>query len=236
MNKPRIGVIGGMGPAATILLQQRILDAVPVQSDDGHIPLLVDMNPQVPSRIEYLLHERGINPGPVLANMARNLQQSGVDAIAMPCCTAHHFAADIENSVTIPFLNMVELTSNRIAQLVPKNSTVGILASPATEKTGLFRDSLVQHGLTALYPENKGSILAGIEAIKQKGETCQVLETIHSAMNELQTKGVAAFIIGCSEFSLLSRKLKSGKPVVDAMDVLTHSIADLPPNTGQLET
>ena len=96
MKAPRVGVLGGMGPAATILMQQRLIDAVTVSGDNGHIPLLVDMNPQVPSRIDYLLHDSGVSPGPVLSRMARNLEAGGVDVLAMPCCTAHYFADQIE--------------------------------------------------------------------------------------------------------------------------------------------
>jgi aspartate racemase len=55
----KIGVLGGMGPEATILFQQRLLKAVRAQDDQDHIPLLIDMNPQVPSRLAYVLDQTG---------------------------------------------------------------------------------------------------------------------------------------------------------------------------------
>lgn len=227
MTLPRIGVLGGMGPAATILLQQRILDAVPVSRDDDHIPLLIDMNPQVPSRIEYLIHNRGTNPGPVLGKMAQGLAASGVDALAMPCCTAHHFAPDIEAATDVPFLNMVKLTAQHMAQRLPKNGWVGILASPATERVGLFKDALEPRGLVALYPKDAEKMLAAIEAIKANGPSDGDIAIVQSAMNELVDEGVDGFIVGCSEFSLISRDIASSVPVVDALDVLTDAITDL---------
>ncbi|MEL6524058.1 MAG: amino acid racemase, partial [Pseudomonadota bacterium] len=205
MTLPRIGILGGMGPAATILLQQRVLEAVPARSDDDHIPLLIDMNPQVPSRISYLIHNRGQNPGPVLAKMARGLEASGVDAIAMPCCTAHLFAAEISSAVTVPFLNMVRLTAAEIARRVPNGARIGILASPATEKTGLYKSALSPHDLQPLFPKEASQMLGAIEAIKSKGPCPASIATVQEAIHELSQEGVAAFIVGCSEFSLMSR-------------------------------
>ena len=68
----KIGVLGGMGPEATILFQQRLLKAVRAQDDQDHIPLLIDMNPQVPSRLSYVLDQTvgAPDPGPVLGDMA----------------------------------------------------------------------------------------------------------------------------------------------------------------------
>ena len=87
----RVGILGGMGPEATVLLMQKLLRAVPATDDADHIPLIVDQNPQVPSRIRYLLEGQGENPGPVLARMAANLQRAGAQAIAIACNTAHYW-------------------------------------------------------------------------------------------------------------------------------------------------
>lgn len=224
MSFPRVGIIGGMGPAATILLQQRLLDAVQVSDDDGHIPLLVDMNPQVPSRIDYLIHGTGSNPGPVLSRMARSLEAGGAEILAMPCCTAHHFAEHIEQSTSIPFLNMVALSVQEIAQEVPAMGKVGILASPASQKIGLFGTALKPHGFTAVYAEESSKILKIIEGIKRQGPTDEYIEATQQAVNQLVKAGVSAVLIGCSEFSLVANKLELELPVVDAVDVLARHI------------
>ncbi|MEM9344238.1 MAG: aspartate/glutamate racemase family protein [Pseudomonadota bacterium] len=247
---PRIGVLGGMGPAATILLQQRLLEAVEVTSDAGHIPLLIDMNPQVPSRIDYLIHGRGEDPGPVLAGMAQGLEAAGVDAVVMPCCTAHHFADQIVGAIRVPFLNMVELAAQELAghldgdrgvgALPPtspgifmkkKKGLVGVLASPATDRIGLFQRALERHGMTAVYPEDQGAMLAAIEGIKARGPSDEDVAVVQGAMRELAEAGAGAFLVGCSEFSLISRRLRAEVPVVDALDALTAAIRGLLPGT-----
>ena len=109
----RVGILGGMGPEATILMQQRLLQAIPAQDDSDHIPLLIDMNPQAPSRIAHLIEGTGGDPAPVLAQMARRLETGGAEALAMPCNTAHSYAASITSAVEIPLLNMVTLSAER---------------------------------------------------------------------------------------------------------------------------
>ena len=106
----KIGVLGGMGPEATILFQQRLLNAVRAQDDQDHIPLLIDMNPQVPSRLAYVLDQTigARDPGPVLEDMAQRLDKWGAEALAMPCNTAHLFAEAIQRKTALPFFNMVK--------------------------------------------------------------------------------------------------------------------------------
>ena len=222
---PKIGILGGMGPAATILLQQRILDTTNVETDGDHLPLIIDMNTQVPSRINFLVHGRGKSPGPVLARMAKGLQQNGADVIVMPCCTAHHFADEIIESVSIPFLNMVQLVCAEVAQRVEPGSKVGILASPATKKIELFKRQLQSLGLQEHYPENMNAMLAAIETIKKSGPRADAIEQVKSAIVDLEKSQVKAIIVGCSEFSLISSQLGSDVPIVDAVSVLTQSIS-----------
>ena len=90
LPKRRIGILGGMGPEATVLLMSRIIARTPAADDRDHVPLFVDNNTQVPSRIAALIEGTGEDPGPVLADMARRLEANGAEALAMPCNTAHH--------------------------------------------------------------------------------------------------------------------------------------------------
>ena len=88
----RIGVLGGMGPEATVALLQRVQGGVLARDDADHVPLLVDLNPQVPSRIKHLIEKTGPNPGPVIADMAARLETAGAEALILPCNTAHHYS------------------------------------------------------------------------------------------------------------------------------------------------
>src|SRR5262245_16312339 len=99
-----IGVIGGMGPAATADLFAKLLAATPAERDQDHLRVLIDNNPHLPDR-NAAIAGRGPSPGPHLAESARGLERAGADFLIMACNTAHAFVADIEAAISIPLLS-----------------------------------------------------------------------------------------------------------------------------------
>jgi aspartate racemase len=217
-----------MGPEATILLQRKLVEAVPARDDSDHIPLLIDMNPQVPSRIAHLIDGTGDDPGPTLAAMARGLQVAGAVALAMPCNTAHHYAGAITQSVDIPLLNMVELAADHAAKTLGAGGCVGMLASPAVRHTRLFCNALDARGLSAIWPEHDDAMLAAIRAIKVDGASPAARTTLLSASSELAAAGAALQFIACSEFSIIADSVAPGVQAVDTLDLLVAAIRDFP--------
>ena len=226
MTRRVVGILGGMGPEATILLQQRLLGVVNAQDDADHLPLLIDMNPQVPSRIKHLIEGQGETPAPVLADMARGLQAAGATALAMPCNTAHHYADAILGAVDVPFLDMVALSVATASTMVKTGSKIGFLASPAVQKTGVFDPALAANGFSALWPEDDDRMLAAIREIKRDGATKGALAVLQTAANELNAKGASLILIACSEFSLFTGQVSAPVPVIDTIDVLAEAIRD----------
>jgi aspartate racemase len=222
----RVGILGGMGPQATILLMQKILDAVPATDDADHVPLLVDQNPQVPSRIRRLIEGTGDDPGPVLVGMAQRLVAGGAEALAMPCNTAHHYAPAIRAAVSVPFLDMVDLSVSRAALLAGVGGQVGILASPAVRKIALFDAALAKVGVRALYPEDEPALLAAIRRIKADGPGPAAKAILRAASAELLQKGAVVQMIACTEFSLLPDAVAPGVQAFDTLDVLAKAVKD----------
>jgi len=220
----RIGILGGMGPQATLLLQQRLLDSVKAEDDASHLPVLVDMNPQVPSRLDWILHQKGDDPGPILAQMAKGLETAGAHALAMPCNTAHHFSESITGATTIPFLNMLNATTTAVTDICTAGDKVGMLASPATIDIALFESIFAPHNLSTVWPEDLNAILATIRTIKATGVSDTEIATIQHAANECIDSGAKCIVIGCTEFSILSKHIESSVPVVDTLDLLVASI------------
>jgi aspartate racemase len=208
-----VGVIGGMGPEATVALMQRVIALVPAQDDADHVPLIVDQNPQVPSRIAFLIEGRGEDPGPVLMAMARRLEAAGAEAIAMPCNTAHHWAGAIAGAVGVPFLDMVAETLDRVP------GRVGVLASPAVRIAGVYaarRAEVVHH-------PDEAALLALIRAVKREGATAAAKAEFTRLCAGLGTDRV---IVACTEFSLLTDAAPDGVEVVDSLDVLARGIVE----------
>ena len=229
----RVGILGGMGPQATILLMQKVLDAVQATDDADHIPLIVDQNPQVPSRIRRLIEGVGEDPGPVLVDMARRLVAGGAEALAMPCNTAHHYAPALREAVKVPFLDMVELSVARAAHLAGTGGKLGILASPAVRKIGLFDAPLARFGVQAVYPEDEAALLTAIRQIKAQGPGPDVTAVLRAASEDLLRHGAAVQMIACTEFSLLTGATADGATSFDTLDVLVEAIRTFATTAGK---
>jgi len=224
MTLRRVGVLGGMGPEATVLLMQKIIAATPARDDADHIPLIVDQNPQVPSRIRHLIEGTGADPGPVLAAMAARLHAAGAQALAMPCNTAHHYAGAIRAAVGVPLIDMVALSVGHALRLAGKGARVGILCSPAVRQVGLFDAACATAGLSAVYARDEPAMLAAIRSLKAQGANDGARATLAQASAQLWADGAAVQMIACTEFSLIADAVAPQARVFDTLDQLVKGI------------
>jgi len=220
----KVGILGGMGPEATVLLMQKIIAAVPATDDADHVPLIVDQNSQVPSRIAHLIEGTGPDPAPVLAAMARRLEAAGAEALAMPCNTAHHYADAIRGAVTIPFLDMIAASARAARQAAGQGAAVALLASPAVAQVGLFDRALAAEGLRVIHAEDGPALLSAIRAIKATGPDERSRAALRLASDRLLAQGAALHLIACTEFSLIPDAVAPGVRVIDTLDVLVADI------------
>ncbi|AGT10772.1 cysteate racemase [Paracoccus aminophilus] len=226
--KKRVGILGGMGPEATILLMQKVLAAVRGGAEGDHIPLIVHQNPQVPSRIARLIEGqgdgRGEDPGPVLAAMARDLQAAGAEALAMPCNTAHHYLPEIAAACRLPFIDMVARAADRAIELTPQGGRIGILASPAVRQVGLYDRALAARGRVAAYPRDDAPVLDAIRQIKAAGAGDAARDELRRASADLAAQGVTVQMLACTELSLIPEAVAVGVTSFDTLDCLTEGI------------
>lgn len=217
-----VGIIGGMGPEATLDLMRRVLAKTPAQDDQDHIHLIVESNPKIPSRIAHLIDGTGADPTPELTRIAQNLQRAGAEALAIPCNTAHAYAHSIRRAVSIPLLDMVQLTVDQIAES-RRVARVGLLASSAVLATDLYARSFANHGVALVHPERQDQVMAMIKAVK-RGETGPEIQA-ELARIALDLAGQAdVLLIGCSELSVISAGISA--PFVDSLDVQAQAIVN----------
>ncbi len=217
-----VGILGGMGPEATILLMQKVLGAVEATDDADHIPLIVHQNPQVPSRIAALIDGEGEDPGPTLAAMARGLHDAGAVALAMPCNTAHHYAPVIEGATALPFLNMIDLTADALR--ASGATRIGMLASPATRLASVFDASFAAHGLTPVWTPDETAMLALIRDVKAGKKPAETGAHLTRQAQMLLDEGADHLLIACTELSLLTDHLPADATWHDSLDCLTAAI------------
>jgi aspartate racemase len=219
----RIGIIGGMGPEATALLMNRIIAATPAEDDADHVPMFVDNNPQIPSRIAAIVEGKGEDPGPVIAGMAARLEAFGAEALAMPCNTAHHYADRIRAVVTIPFLDMVQLSAERMAAHMGTGAKIGMLASPAVRITGVFDHAFDGTGCQPLYLKSDAPLLSLIRHIKKGGSLEEARASMLRLSRSLLDQGADGLLVSCSELSLVSAAVPSDAFTLDTLDVLAEA-------------
>lgn len=219
-----VGIIGGMGPEATVELMRRVTARTYAEDDADHVHLLVDSNPKIPSRIAHLLEGTGQDPLPEILRVARNLQSAGAQALAMPCNTAHHYAEQIQAAVTIPLLHMVRLTAARIAA-AGSAQRVGLLASTAVLRAGVFAREFAAHGLDCAIPPRQDTLMALIRDVK-RGETgAAAAERLAEIGAELEEQ-CEILLIACSELSLIAAHLASKTRTLDSLDVLADAVLE----------
>jgi aspartate racemase len=225
---PVVGIIGGMGPEATVELMRRVIARTPAYGDEDHIHLIVESNPKIPSRMAHLIERTGSDPTPELVRIARNLQRAGADVLAMPCNTAHGYLPAIQAAVSIPMLDMVELTVTRLANLRP-NARVGLLASSALIKAGVYAKPLAAHGLEPVLPQRQEELMDLIKGVKRGSAGTEAGLELADLSRELSGR-TDVLLIACTELSLISAPLETSLegaiPLIDSIDVLTQAIVD----------
>jgi aspartate racemase len=215
-----VGIIGGMGPEATVDLMRRVVAKTPAEDDQDHVHLIVESNPKIPSRIAHLIEGTGADPTPELIRIAANLQRAGADALAIPCNTAHAYAHSIRRAVSIPLLDMVDLTVEQIAHS-RRAARVGILASTAVHTTELYAKAFASHGIDAVLPARQDEVMALIKAVKRGDTGAEIQARLGRVALEMKSQA-DVLLIACSELSVISSGITV--PFVDSLDVLAQAI------------
>lgn len=222
--QPIVGILGGMGPEATVELMRRVVTITPASDDQDHIRMLVDHNPKVLSRIQALIDGSGDSPAPVLVDMAQRLERAGATLLAMPCNTAHAFAGSIAASVDIPLLDMIGLTTTRISRMVLRHRRVGMLASSAIGSLGLYDKALAELGIATIDPDRQQAVMGIIKAVKRGDTGTAQRRELRALAEELIADRADVLLLACTELSVIADGLDDDLAVINSLDVLVEAI------------
>lgn len=219
-----LGIIGGMGPLATVKLFEMIVLMTKANSDQEHIRILIDNNTSIPDRTNYLLSGIGEDPGIQLIKSATGLEKIGADYLVMPCNTAHSFYDDVIKEIDIPFINMIEETAKYIVNKYPETKRIGLLSTEGTIEAEIYHRVFENYGIEIINPskEKQYYITELIYNIK-KDINQENLDGFYSAMDELRGQGAGVFVAGCTEISVAMELYNLEGNIVDAMKVLAIS-------------
>ncbi|KGN34319.1 aspartate racemase [Knoellia sinensis KCTC 19936] len=220
-NEP-VGILGGVGPMATVYFMQRILAMTDADRDQDHVDMLVWNHASIPDRTAYIVGDSDESPGPVMAEDARQLEAAGATFIAVPCNTARAFLDEVQAAVEIDVLDIVAETVTAAQTAVPDLTTIGILATDGTLRSRIYHDTAIERGLTPVEPDDvvQKDVMSMIYDGVKAGMPVE-RERFDAAVAHLRARGAQAIVLGCTELSILQTDLKVEDPdVVDSLDAL----------------
>lgn len=228
MEQKVIGILGGMGPAATSELFSRIINNTAAEMDQEHVNMVIINDPQIPDRSAYIL-ENGISPIPKLLENLNKLALAGADVAVIPCMTAHSFINELNKTSPIPVINAINLVEEFIQKYYPNIDKIGLLATNGSIGSNVFQRYISKEIIT---PDNITQhevmeIIYGDEGIKAGNISDGVTTRIKKVTDKLKKEGAEAVIAGCTELSLVMNEEKIRLPVIDPITILAKKVVEI---------
>lgn len=217
-----LGIIGGLGPMATVYYMQLIVQMTQAATDQEHMDMIVWNHPSIPDRTAYILDRTKPSPLPPIRELAQKLESLGAGCIAIPCITSHYFYEDFSHSVSVPFLNIVRETAMHLKENGIKKA--GIMATTGTVRTELFQTALAEQGIAAVLPDpsHQEMVMDIIYNHVKAGKPVNPSE-FREVATHLFRRESECNILGCTELSLLKRDYAIGEGFLDALEVLAKA-------------
>lgn len=216
-----LGIIGGMGPAATALFFEKIIVNTDAKADKDHIRIFMDNNISIPDRTSAIIAG---NDSPVhqIIDSARKLIQIGADILCFPCNTSHYFYDEIQSNISVPIVHMVRETA--VTCLERGYNKVGILCTDGTRIAKVYDSEFRKVGIVVKYPDMNGQreVMNVIYNQVKSGNKIAIKKLIQHIDN-LRADGIDAIILACTELSLAFQDVFIEISIVDSLEVLAKS-------------
>ncbi|MGB5352713.1 MAG: amino acid racemase [Woeseia sp.] len=229
MTKERtVGVLGGMGPDATLDFMAKVIRMTPAERDQDHIRMLIDHDPKIPSRQNISVADDA-RVREMLAAMAERLEAGGADFLVLVCNTAHGWLDRARQRVSIPFVSIIDETVRVIGARHADAQKVGILATPACLELDLYQEALERAGLTALPVEgaSRKELMTLIDCVKAGDQSKAVSNGMAAIARSLIEQGAEVIVAGCTEIPLVLHQPQLTVPLINSTDELARRTVEL---------
>ena len=227
MTEKTIGILGGMGPEATLDLFGKIIASTPAATDQEHLRVVIDSNPKVPDRTAAILRG-GESPVPAMRAGIAALKRAGADFVVIPCVSAHVFLDELQREADLPILSMFDVTAEHIRRHPAHIRNVGLLATTGTLQGGRFRERLQQSGIESITPvgPDQERVMAAIYEIKGAPggrDRAAIGAEVRDIAGRLIERGAQGIVAGCTEIPLVVRPGDLEVPVFDTLLLLARA-------------
>ena len=218
-----LGILGGLGPAATVYFYDMLTSMTQASCDQDHIDIVISSRASTPDRTAYILGTSNDNPAEYMVADAKKLVAFGADVIAIPCNTAHYFYDEVAQNIDVDVLNIIEQTCYAVK--IAGGTCIGILATEGTVKSQAYHVVAHKMGLECVSPSREGQSLINsiiYDRIKQ-GKSVDI-NSFMSVAEDLFEHGADKIVLGCTELSLLCREYCFDDRFVDSLKSLAVSV------------
>ena len=220
----RLGIFGGMGPAASAEFVNRLVAQTPASCDQEHIPFVLWNNPQIPDRSTSLRNNDN-RPLPFLLEGIQILKAARCDLIVIPCNTAHFWYDDMVR-LKVPIVHIVDSVADALRDAGVAAGTIGVMGTQATVELGLYQYKLNKAGWTCIVPtkEEMDTLVQPAIDLVKAGDMIKSHAMLMSVVDSLIARGATAVVLGCTEIPLAVRESQQGNiPLINSIDSLVKS-------------
>ncbi|MGM3173244.1 aspartate/glutamate racemase family protein [Dickeya lacustris] len=223
---PVIGILGGMGPGATVDAMQKLIRHTPARKDQEHIPTIAVSIPDIPDRTACLLHHSA-SPLAKMIEYLYVLENAGATCIIMPCNTAHYWFAELKRHSRVEMLSIIDAACQQVQ--AQRLQHVAILATTATVQGGIYQQALAAQQVRCTLPDaaQQEAVMGSIYAYKA-GDEAAARALLLPVAAALQQRGVEKIILACTELPLILAPEVQASPghYLDATEALIRQTVD----------
>src|SRR4051812_1836821 len=206
--KKVLGILGGMGPLATVDFLRKLIEETPAARDEEHLPVIAWSVPQIPDRPPAITGN-GESPLPALLDGIRTLKQAGAVAIAIPCNTAHYWYSEMVRDGGLPIIHIADAALVELNERRFSGNKVGLIATKGTLAAGFFQERLAARGFGHVINSDAdidGLVLPAIVHVK-RNELDAAAELLGAAIEKLLDGGAHGVILACTETPVVLDRL-----------------------------
>ena len=226
MPEKVVGVLGGMGPEATVDFFAKVIALTPAKRDQDHLRIIIDSNPKIPDRTEAIL-TKDKSLLPILVETAKNLERAGVDFMVIVCNTAHYFYEDLIKEISIPILHMIREVVHAVKASLPGCKRLGLIATTGTVTSDLYQKEFRAIGVEVIVPDtqSQAKVMDAILKVKAGHEKDIARKELIKAANLLiEQRKAQALILGCTDVPVVIKAGDFKVPVFDSNRVLAEAV------------
>lgn len=222
MTEKTLGILGGLGPMASAYFYELITAHTFAEKDQDHIDIVISSKATTPDRTAYIVGESDADPTAIMMQEAEKLEQYGADLLVMPCNTAHFFYDSVRRSVSVPIMNIVDVTVGKCKELGA--ARIGLLATRGTVETHVYERACRRFGISLVLPEpeEQDAVTEIIYGQIKQGKAPD-LDRFLAVSDKLTERGCERIVLGCTELSLVKKDYRLPPRFVDSMEALAEA-------------